>query len=416
MSDAQKNALEKYDEVANQLAISKEFAKQLQAIVSQSSKDAKRDARKAQFLRQINEQTKVREVIVMQDILKQLKSETIRNDFLQGSNSACLIEPDEMNLLEQFSKHTTPVHPSFSNEPSFFNSAKSAADHLHYATDGRNRQFLESGFTYEKIKELFSRIENCGYWAKNIKFVEVPSSSPTSMTQERPAESETPQSSDDLESKEDKVEMAEMKMTSAPLPAQVPNPTQLFNGANPMMAHHHHAVPMQHPSGPVSQQQQQQIPMKPVTAVENAFYNQMKYSQHQQQGPAGMNNNNVYIQDFSSSNFSFLQDSEVLEQQKQQAVHVAANSQAQQPKIPSNYVSQPKHSPVQANAVQPNLNSFHQPAQTHHYPPGLKLQQNNNNIPVNYSQASQTQHSNVPTHLIQQVKFNFSIYFNSLLI
>lgn len=399
MSDAQKNALEKYDEVANQLAISKEFAKQLQAIVSQSSKDAKRDARKAQFLRQINEQTRVREVIVVQDILKQLKSESIRNDFLQGSNSACLVEPEEMNLLEQFSKHTTPVHPSFSNEPSFLNSAKAAGDHLHFAAEGRNRQFLETGFTYETIKELFSRIENCGYWTKNIKYVEVPASSPT---QERPAESETPQSSDDLESKEDKVEMAEMKMSSAPLPAQVPNPTQLFNGggANPMMAHHHHAA-MQHQAGAQQQQQQQQIPMKPVTAVENAFYNQMKYSQHQQQGPAGMNNNNVYLQDFASSNFSFLQDSEV-EQQKQQ--HAAANSQAQQqPKIPSNYVSQPKHSPVQANAVQPNLNSFHQPTQTHHYPPGLKLQQNNNNIPVNYSQASQTQHSNVPPHLIQQV-------------
>ena len=181
----------------------------------------------------------------------------------------------------------------------------------------------------------------------------------------------------------------------APLPAQIPNPSQLFNG-NPMMAPHHtQPVPM-HPNVPVQQQQQQQqqqIPIKPatVTAVENAFFNQMKYSQQQQQqqGPSLMNasNPNRYIEDFQSSSILFLQDSMVDQHQT-----------LSQPKMPSNFVSQPKLAIV----LEPST-------QTHHFPPGLKLQPSNAaNIPVNFphqqqpSQEPPILYSSQPTSVSQQ--------------
>jgi hypothetical protein len=403
--------------VVNQLGISKEYLKQIQTIATLATKEAKREAKKAQFIRQVQETSKVREVIIVQDLLRQLKNERIRNDFLQGSNGACLIDDNEMNVLEQFSKFTTPIHPNFSNELSFVNSAKSAADHLSFLVDGRTRQFMNSGFNYERIKELFCRIQTCGYWEKDIKIVEAPAEA---ATQERPAESETPQSSDDLESKEDKIdEMPKgANLPPTPLPTQVPNP--IFNGGNvgmippqqahvaagvamhPMMAHPQQQLP------PSQAQAQQQLQMKPVTAVENAFFNQMKYSQGPMMGAVVGDNNpppNRFIEDFSTSSISFLQDSLVEQQQQQQ--------QQIQQKMPTNFVSQPKSSPVQSQPpplaqTHQAISSYHHqqpPSQTHHFPPGLKVAPAN--IPVNFTHqqaaaASQQTQQAPPSHLIQQ--------------
>lgn len=422
--------MEKYEEVVSQLAISKEFCKQFQTIASAASKEAKREARKATFLRQMQETAKVREVVIIQDLLRQLKNDAIRIDFLEAQNGACLVEADEMNVLEQFAKYTTPVHPSFSNEPSFSNSAKASADHFSFVVDGRNRQFMETGFTYEKIKELFQRIKSCGYFEKDIEIVEM----------ERPIESVTPQTDCDS-GKEEKVESVsgvmppngnnsgEMSsasstsvppslvptpvavasiMPSAPLPTQIPNPNQLFNGnvnvsgIMPVMQQH---VAM--PPQVISQQQQQQqqpqqnVQMKTtVTAVENAFFNQMKYSQ----GPMNAIQPNRFVEDFASANISFLQDS-LVEQNSTGSQQQPSATQPMQQKLPNVMVNQPKHSPIQVQQIQQQQQqvistqtftnqNFHpqqqQPQQqsqqtplqqTHHFPPGLKLQ-NASNIPA----------------------------------
>lgn len=46
LSSEQQKAVEKYDEVIQQLSLSKEFCKQFQLIANTASKEAKRDARK----------------------------------------------------------------------------------------------------------------------------------------------------------------------------------------------------------------------------------------------------------------------------------------------------------------------------------------------------------------------------------
>jgi hypothetical protein len=425
LSSEQKKAALKYEEVVSQLAISKEFCKQFQSIANAASKEAKREARKAGFLRQMQETSKVREVVIIQDLLRQLKNDAIRNDFLKAQNGACLVEASEMNVLEQFSKYTIPIHPSFSNEPSFSNSAKVSADHFSFVVDGRTRQFMETGFTYDKIKELFQRIQSCGYFEKDIEIVEQP---------ERPTESASPQTDCDLDSgKEEKMESiassttmpalsslpppqmssvvqtsaaAAALMPSAPLPTQIPNPTQLFNGnVSGIMPVMQHAV-----MTPVISQQpaQQGLQMQTtVTAVENAFFNQMKYSQ----GPMNAMPPNRFVEDFQAANISFLQDSLVeqnaaaqAQQQQQQQAPSQQQQQSMQKRPPSanNLVNQPKHSPIpvhpqvqqqqqqQGISTQTFTNQTYHPQQQqqvssqqpHHFPPGLKLQ-SASNIPVN---------------------------------
>ncbi|KAL7018443.1 hypothetical protein ACKWTF_010757 [Chironomus riparius] len=463
LSNEQKKAVLKYEEVVSQLGISKEFCKQFQVMATTAAKEQKRLERKATFIKQMQETRKVREVIIIQDILRQLKNEEIRSDFLNAQNGACLVEASEMDVLELFSKHTIPVHPMYSNEPSFVNSAKTAADLLSFVVDGRNRQFLETGFTFDKMKEIFTRIQTCGYFETDIKIVEI---------EERPPESATPQSNTDLDSKDENAIIEDVIleqpainapsipstssspsnaaaniMPQAPLPTQVPNPTQLFNGGNNVQGIN--VMPVMH--API-QVIPQPLPMKTtVTAVENAFYNQMKYSQPQQlnqqpQGPMinnninananntnninNNNNNNInnngnsnnemqvvppnrYIEDFASSSISFLQDS-LVEQ-------IQSGSQSPQQKIPPNMLNQPpKHSNIQQQQQQqvistqtyssqtynpPQQSAPVQPQTTHNFPPGLKLQQqqqqgNASNIPVSYSQQHQ------PSSQTQQAPIN----------
>jgi hypothetical protein len=477
LSNEQKKAVLKYEEVVSQLGISKEFCKQFQTMATSAAKEQKRLERKAAFIKQMQETTKIREVIIIQDILRQLKNEEIRSDFLNAQNGACLVEANEMDVLELFSKHTIPVHPNFSNEPSFVNSAKTAADLLNFVVDGRNRQFLESGFSFDKIKELFARIQTCGYFEKDIKIVEI---------EERPPESATPQTNTDLDSKDENAMIddavleqpvinapsvpassssssssaAANIMPQAPLPTQVPNPTQLFNGGNVQGMN---VMPVMH--API-QVIPQPLPLKTtVTAVENAFYNQMKYSQpqppqnqqqlsqqqHQQQPQGPMINNNInsnanntninnnngnsnnemqvvqqpnrYIEDFASSSISFLQDSLV------EQIH--SGSQSPQQKMPPNMLNQPpvKHSNIQQvhpssqhiqqqqvistqtyssqtyqSPQQQQQSASVQPQTTHNFPPGLKLQQQGNasNIPVSYSQQQSSQTQQAPINSIPQ--------------
>lgn len=384
-------------------------------IANAAAKDQKRLEKKAAFLKQMQETAKVREVIIIQDLLRQLKNEAIRKDFLNAQNGACLVEAIEMDVLEKFSKLTIPVHPGFSNEPSFVNSAKTAADFLSFVVDGRNRPFLDTGFTFEKIKELFHRIQTCGYFEKDIKVVEVEEE----QTQP-PESSQTPQSNvDDLDQKDDQTigmetdesGPASIKPT-APLPTQVPSPNQLFNGANANVVPG--MMPVMH--GPIPVIPQQLPTMKTtVTAVENAFYNQMKYSQTQ--GPMNNNNTNntvsgneppvlqtqqqqkqqsTYIDDFASANISFLQDS-LVEQ-------ITTGSQSPQLNMPPNMLNQPNKSIQQVHPQNSQPQQQQQQQVTHNFPPGLKLQQGNaSNIPVSYQQQlTQHQTQQVPVTSIAQ--------------
>lgn len=100
LSADQKVAILKYDEVAMTLDFAREFAKQIEKIVVTSEKDLKKKQKKDETLKKQNETSKIREVLIIQDVLKQLNDETVRNDFLAGTNGACKLEESELELLD----------------------------------------------------------------------------------------------------------------------------------------------------------------------------------------------------------------------------------------------------------------------------------------------------------------------------
>lgn len=346
---------------------------------------------------------------MLQELLQRLSEDGTRSDFINAFNGACPVDKAEMEFIEKFAQHVVPTRPKFSNEQSFSSSAKTSADHLSFVVDGRsNRVFLDTGFTYEKAKELFSRIQMCSYWEKDVEIVE-----------DSRAETETP-NTDDLESKYEKSEDAgeEALSVSAPAPAQVPTPT--FNGnVNAVPVQLHQQPQQQMHQRPLARiPQQAPLPAAPtngpanmkttVTAVENAYFNQMKYSQQQGQ----LMNNPVPItpsQNDFGTNFSFLQDSEL---------EPAPGSQQKMPVNVIKTITQPKLSPVQFQQMQQaqqasqNYNAnFHpqSPIAGQMYPPGLKVQHAIQNavshIPVNYQSNPQqlNQQAAVPSSQVPMI-------------
>lgn len=346
------------------------------------------------FQRQLQEATKVREVLIMQDLLNRLNDESIRSDFLNGRNGACLVDAAEMDFLERFAKSITPIRPGFSNEPSFASSVKLAADHLSFVVDGRTRQFLDSGFTYDKVKELFERVQSCSFWEKDIKIVEtdeIPIATESLSVQSSSNEEEFMSSQQLDEPKE----IENVQAPSAPAPTAVPTPTFNNNGGvmMPIQLQQQQQQQASMPGVGIPAQHQQQAPSNvplsqtTVTAVENAYFNQLKYSQNQ----GSMINNglsqpqpqmvqqqqpNPLHEVIASANFSFLQDS---------LLEIDPSSSSS----PSNHSgSQQQHQKMPANVIQ-------------NYPPGLKLQQQSPHIPVNYQSNQQQAPSQVPSpHMI----------------
>ena len=129
-------------------------------------KEAKREAKNVAFQRTKAEAAKVRESLIIQDILARLANNEVRDDFLNGSNGACQIEAGDMKLLEKLYLDTKPKRPTRSNQPTFTQSAKVAADHFSSVIDGRSKAFGEKNYAH--IKSVLEKIKKSGYFEKDI--------------------------------------------------------------------------------------------------------------------------------------------------------------------------------------------------------------------------------------------------------
>lgn len=315
---------------------------------------------------------------MIQDLLQRLKLEGVRNDFLHHRNGACPVNKAEMDFIDRFSQQALPGRPKFSNEPSFASTAKASAEVFSFLIDERNREFQNTGLTFEKGKELFDRIQTCGYWEKDVQFVEV-------VKEQQPA-SYTANASE-FESKD-----SEMKQVLTPAPGQVPAPS--FNGnveiSSELEMYHGRNC---HQNAP---QLNSQNDKTTVTAVESAYFNQFRYSQQGSGQPvpvATLNQN-----DFDN-NFSFFQESELdapagaLGSQLQhkmtvKLVQTKHQQQMQQQSLPQQQFKNANFHP-QTPALAAQM-----------YPPGLKVHQQQNSvthIPVNYKGSPPSQ---VQSHMI----------------
>lgn len=101
LSNEQRLAVAKYDEVMQTLDFAREFHKQILQIATLSEKELKKKQKKDETAKRQNEVNKIREVLLIQDILNLLTDNEIREDFLNGTNGACRLEQKELDVLDK---------------------------------------------------------------------------------------------------------------------------------------------------------------------------------------------------------------------------------------------------------------------------------------------------------------------------
>jgi caprin-1 len=234
-------------------------------------------------VRQQQETAKIREVLIMQDTIERFANPDVYNDFRNGSNGACQLDERDLKFLEKFPKYVQPKRPAFSNETPFSSSLKMAAEHLSNVVDGRQRPFLDSGYSYEEIKELFDKIQLCGYFDKDITIVPDENLDMNKELNKENLDQNVIES--DLESDDKKVTTSESVVVVKDAVADVkpkveaPAATQVPAPAFPQQVVPQ-AQPMQQPMAvPVPIVQQSQLPGIPavnaptnVRAVEHGYY------------------------------------------------------------------------------------------------------------------------------------------------
>ncbi|XP_043266516.1 caprin homolog [Venturia canescens] len=324
LNQDQKTAVAKYDEVLQTLDITRELFKGVVSIANDFAKQQKKLARKEALERTQQDIAKVREVLLVQDILINMGADTARDDFLNGTNGAPKLTDDDLKTLDDLYNELTAKRQTEAGEPPFAQSLQKSAEHFVAIIDGKQKEFV--GTTYLKIKELFTTINSSGYFDQTHE-----SEAPVQQTEdvstearisnvqapEQPTEDynagevHIPPSESNLQAPNFPVQVSQVTVVTGPAPVSGPLPVV----AQPIPPHQasnlENAYYVNAPSYvPASQQTQptQQGPPPPQQQLQQQASQQQQQAQQQtQQQPQPPRINDV----IGNPDFFFLQESEL---------------------------------------------------------------------------------------------------------
>ncbi|KAE8736889.1 hypothetical protein FOCC_FOCC017656, partial [Frankliniella occidentalis] len=101
-------AVAKYDEVIQTLEFARDLCKQFNSISADNAKAAKRQARKEALERQANDLARIKDVLLFQNVLNQIGTDAVREDFLNGTNGATKLTETDLQLFDTFYETVTP--------------------------------------------------------------------------------------------------------------------------------------------------------------------------------------------------------------------------------------------------------------------------------------------------------------------
>lgn len=106
---------------------------------------------------------KVRETLILQDILQRLRNPDVREDFETGRNGAVKLEADDLVLLDKLLAEGFVSIGEADTKESFEAHAHRAADHWVSTVDGKPKQFTV-GITYERVRRIVRSIQDSQYF------------------------------------------------------------------------------------------------------------------------------------------------------------------------------------------------------------------------------------------------------------
>ncbi|XP_017863377.1 PREDICTED: caprin homolog isoform X1 [Drosophila arizonae] len=164
LSADQGAAVAKYDSVLATLEFARDFSKQTQQMFKEAEKEQKKQARKDNQAKSLAEIAKIRELLVMQNVLSCFNDEQVRNDFVAGENGACKLEIADLEVIEKFCMDVQTRRPEIAEDVSFLATAQKAAELFAMTINARAKPYGDT--TFEKLRALFQQIQDCGYLDK----------------------------------------------------------------------------------------------------------------------------------------------------------------------------------------------------------------------------------------------------------
>ncbi|KAI8041076.1 hypothetical protein M5D96_005327 [Drosophila gunungcola] len=164
LSGDQASAVAKYDAVLANLEFAREMSKHIQQQSKEAEKEQKKQARKDNLAKAIAETIKIREVLIMQNVINCFNDEQVRNDFLAGENGATKLDSSDLDVLEKFCIESQTRRPETADDVSFITTAQKSAELFSSTINARPKSFGE--MTFEKLRALFQKIQDCGYLDK----------------------------------------------------------------------------------------------------------------------------------------------------------------------------------------------------------------------------------------------------------
>ncbi|KAL0268408.1 UNVERIFIED_CONTAM: hypothetical protein PYX00_010366 [Menopon gallinae] len=335
-------AVSKYDEVLQQLELTKEYVKQFNTISTENEKLKKKNAKKEAQERFLADAKKVRQVLIIQEVLQNMGDEAAKKDFLAGKNGAPMLTETDLKTLDDLYDLLNPEPAFGENTPSRDDQLQKTAELYLSIVEGKQKEVV--GMTCLKLKELLTTIHNCGYFDKPLE--EKPD--PESHTKEHAADEQS-----ESRTKENREEEApefrepEKILSNVIVPSQNPPEGALPQVQNPApMQPLLQGAPMMPPGSqpPLMQPNPaQMIPPNvsnivptPVSQVESSYFNAqgVKPRAPQPVPPQTQTRQiNEVIQSVTGK-FSFLRESE-LEISEMGPTVVPPNSSGATPQIPA---------------------------------------------------------------------------------
>lgn len=160
LTGEQLSAASKYNEVISNLDFAKNLKKQLTSLVTTTRQKKKHLDDKENL--PINVYSKIKEVLIFQNILECIKNETVQHDLLTGYGGVVLTDC-EISSLSHFSKMVLPKRKIEDRKPlkSFEDTFKTVAKHYSKLIDGTSN--IVAGTSYAHLKECLLKIEKSGY-------------------------------------------------------------------------------------------------------------------------------------------------------------------------------------------------------------------------------------------------------------
>nr|XP_039257603.1 caprin-1-like isoform X1 [Styela clava] len=193
-------AASKYDEVIGSLEFAKDLIKNFEATTIEVMKQQRKTTRREQTAREEADHNRVCFVVRSSRIMELLyENELIREDFLNGSNGACVVSKLELDQLVNF--YDLFIMKSYEAGTNITEDANSAGNHMYELAEGRMKDIV--GTSYKELHALLDRINDCKY------FEDLRDINPVPETHHTPAKNEVASVSSDSSAEEELSEKQE---------------------------------------------------------------------------------------------------------------------------------------------------------------------------------------------------------------